>query len=270
MKAVEFYKGISLPREAEALLEKMQDTEYGKIKGLFQKDRNSFFEQVSKKENPWMWFLYYYSRMACDTWKEYKKRGISETIFWDTFSDFTIWCENCKEKTGSYGIRQYDWLFRHIEMTLFRLGRLQFEMAPCEWNLKYGERTVKKGEDVIYVHIPQGAPLDKRECEKSFQAAFDMLGKEKAYICHSWLLGPELGDVLGEGSNIIKFREFFYVALWDYDVPEAEERIFKTVQKNPKLYPEDTSLQKRVKGHLLKGKNLGNGVGILRKNCMEK
>lgn len=268
MKTADFYRGISLPAEAVKLLEEIKCADEKEMKTLFQKDREAFYENILKRENPWLWFLYYYSRMACDTWEEYKKRGISEEIFWDTFSDFTIWCQNCKEETGCYGIRQYEWLFRHIDMTLFCLGRLQFETFRSEWNLTYGERVIKKGEDVIYVHIPQGAPLDKEECEKSFRKAFAMFGKEKAYLCHSWLLGPELSEILGENSNIGKFRNFFHVVLRDYDTREAEERIFKRVQENASMYPEETSLQRAAKQFLMEGAHLGNGVGILRESCL--
>ena len=268
MKTAEFYRGISLPEEAIELLEKVKDTDEKEMKVLFQNNREVFYKNILKRENPWLSFLYYYSQMACDIWEEYKKRGISEKIYWDTFSDFTIWCQNCKEETGKYGLRQYEWLFRHIDMTLFRLGRLQFEAFPSEWNLTYGEYTVKKGEDVIYVHIPQGAPLAKAECEKSFKEAFSMFGKEKAYICHSWLLGPELSEILGENSNIGKFRSFFHVVLRDYDTREAEERIFKMVQENVSVYPETTSLQRAAKQFLMEGGHLGNGVGILRESCL--
>lgn len=254
MKLTEFCKEINFPREAEARLEKMNDTEYEEIKILFQKDKDAFFKEILKKDDSWMWFLYYYSRMACDTWEKYKNRGISEEIFRDTFSDITIWCENCRKKTGNYGIHQYDWIVLHIEMKLFRLGRLQFE-------------TVQK-EDVVNVHIPQGIPLDREECIKSFRKAFLMFGREKAFLCHSWLLGPELPTILGEESNIIKFRDFFEIVRYDYDIPEAEERIFGKVHKDPSLYPEVTSLQKNAKTYLLRGGRLGNGIGILKKNCL--
>ena len=88
------------------------------------------------------------------------------------------------------------------------------------------------------------------------------------YICHSWLLGPELSEILGENSNIGKFRSFFHVVLRDYDTREAEERIFKMVQENVSVYPETTSLQRAAKQFLMEGGHLGNGVGILKESCM--
>ena len=95
-----------------------------------------------------------------------------------------------------------------------------------------------------------------------------MLGKEKAYICHSWLLGPELSEILDENSNIGKFRSFFHVVFRDYDTREAEERIFKMVQENVSVYPETTSLQRAAKQFLMEGGHLGNGVGILKESCL--
>ena len=44
---------------------------------------------------------------------------------------------------------------------------------------------------------------------------------------------------------------------------EAEWRVFGKVLKNVVEYPEDTSLQKRVKEYLLSGKSLGNGWAVL-------
>ena len=60
MKTAEFYRGISLPEEAIELLEKVKDTDEKEMKVLFQNNREVFYKNILKRENPWLSFLYYY------------------------------------------------------------------------------------------------------------------------------------------------------------------------------------------------------------------
>ena len=203
--------------------------------------------------------------MACETWEEYKKKEISEKIFFDTFSDITIWCENSRRRFGNYVLREYGWLWRHVEMMIFRLGRLQFEKMDSEWEADLGDIHIRKGKTVISVHIPEGCPLDHAACEKSFRQAYEFWGTELPYVCHSWLLGAELRNFLSEDSNIMKFQQFFDIVEVDYSIREGEERIFGRLRENPELYEGHTSLQKKAKQHLLLGGRLGSGLGILKK-----
>ena len=196
--------------------------------------------------------------MACEVFDKYREKGISEEIFWDTFQDIRFWCENSEKEFGTMGLAVYEWFHRHIDMVLFRLGRLQFEVMTME---EIG--CMKKGTRVINIHIPQGKPLTWEACEKSIEMAKEFWGDDKPYVCHSWLLYPGLDEVLSENSNIREFRKHFKVLQVDYKEREAEWRVFGKVLKNVVEYPEETSLQKRVKEYLLSGKSLGNGWGML-------
>lgn len=93
-----------------------------------------------------MCFCIIYAAWAAETYDAYEKRGISREIFRDTFYDLTFWCENCFLEYGEYGIDEYDWFFRHMKLTIFRLGRMQFEIMDSRWNFTAGERMVKKGD----------------------------------------------------------------------------------------------------------------------------
>ena len=97
--------------------------------------------------------------MGAETYEIYVKGGPGRKIFRDTFYDLTLWCENCFREYGEYGINEYDWFFRHLELRIFRLGRLEFEKMVSPWEFVTGERTVKKGYTVISIHIPQGEKL---------------------------------------------------------------------------------------------------------------
>ena len=250
MNIEELWDGIELGgKHREAVLHmSFEAQECKRLYQLYEKDHNEFFEEVLKKEESGLWFLWLYSHMACEVYERYQAAGISEEIFWDTFRDICLWCENSEKEFGTLGLAVYEWFYRHIDMVLFRFGRLQFE----------------KMEDETNIHIPQGEPLIWEECEKSIEAAIKFWGDDKRYVCHSWLLYPGLDEVLSEKSNIREFRKHFKVMRTDYNEREAEWRVFGKVLKNVVEYPEETSLQRRVKEYLLSGRSLGNGWGVLK------
>ena len=265
MESGRFYEGIHMMpeaiREAEKLL--IPEKDYQEKKELFRTDKKAFYNEILKERDFRIRFLYYYSRMACETYAYYQRKKIEDKIYWDTFYDLTIWCENCFRKYGEYGIAQYDWFFRHIECRIFRLGRLEFEKMKSEWELTDDGIQINKGDDVISVHIPEGGKLEPEQIRDSYRQAYEFWGMECPYICHSWLLYPGLSDVLGENSNILKFQKQYRILKTDFIEREAEERIFGTIQGNPEKYQEETSLQRRAKQYLLSGKQLGNGIGVL-------
>lgn len=253
-----------MPEAVERLKEvKVTEKEYMRGRNLFQCDIKAFYSMVLERDNFRMQFLYYFCRMACEVYEKYCENGIGEEIYWDTFRDITFWCENCLKEFGEYGIDQYDWFFRHIEMKIFRLGRLEFEMMPSEWDLEYEGGRIRKEDPVINIHIPQGEKLDVSACAESFKRGRAFWGEEYPCICHSWLLYPGLTNVLKPGSNILKFQKLFQVVSVDYIEREAEWRIFTKVRENPAEYPEETSLQRSAKKYLMDGKRLGNGIGVL-------
>lgn len=270
MNLYEFWNGIKLGNNhREAVLKmKFGEKECECLYELYKKDHNEFFEEVLKKKESTLWFLWLYSNMACEVYEKYKNEGISEQIFWDTFQDIRFWCENTEKEFGILGLAVYEWFYRHIDMVLFRFGRLQFEKMEMEHSVisedeTMGKTCIAKGMQVINIHIAQGEPLTWEACEKSIEIAKEFWGDDKPYICHSWLLYPGLDEVLSEKSNIREFRKHFKVLQVDYKEREAEWRVFGKVLKNVVEYPEETSLQKRVKEYLLNGKCLGNGWAVL-------
>ena len=250
MTVNEFWNGINLQeKQKEAVLKKnFAKDECNHLCDLYKENHNRFFEQILNKEDNELWFLWLYSQMACKVYDLYIEANVSDKVFWDTFIDIRLWCENAEKEYGVLGIKEYEWFYRHIDMVLFRFGRLQFEDTGTEIN----------------IHIPQGAPLIWEDCEKSIKMARDYWGNDKTFVCHSWLLYPGLEELLDENSNIKQFRKRFHVIKTDYNEREAEWRIFGEVKKNVTEYPENTMLQKKVKNYLLNGKCLGNGYAILK------
>ena len=271
MKLETFCREISLNQEAIRLV---MELEYGisretfdRTKNLFYKDKEGFFAEIKSRKNYRQMFLFYYCKMACETYERYREKGIGDDIFRDTFSDISLWCEECGEKCGEYGLQEYRWLWRHIEMTIFRLGRLQFEKMDSEWEFRYKGRQIRKGDEVISIHIPKGERLKKEDCIHSFEQGRNFWGKDYPYICHSWLLFPGLKEVLGPDSNILQFQQLFEILQVDYEYREGEERIFRELKDSPEEYDESTSLRRNAKEYLCKGGRLGSGFGVWRMPC---
>ncbi len=266
MELNQFFKGIRMNQEAVRKVSELSisEEEYQKNKLLFQTDKELFYKEVLKEMDFRIHFLYYFSRMACDDFECLREKFGSEQIYWDTFSDLTLWCENCIRDYGQYGIQEYRWFHRHIEGKIRRLGRLQFEELDVEWKEIEEDAGIQGKVPVINVHIPQGEKLELSAAKLSFERAFRVWGKQIPYICDSWLLYPELKEILPADSNILKFQCLFKVTRVESEGREAERRIFNRVSDEPSDYPETTLLQRRAKEYLLKGKRLGSGVGVLK------
>ena len=184
MKINEFLAEINMLPEAVHLLNELQESgrigeeEYQENKLLYEKDRALFYKKILLEKDYRLVFLYYLCRMGAETYDAYEKRGISREIFRDTFYDLTFWCENCFLEYGEYGIDEYDWFFRHMKLTIFRLGRMQFEIMDSRWNFTAGERMVKKGDPIISIHIPQGEKLTLESVRESIIQGMAFWGKE--------------------------------------------------------------------------------------------
>ncbi|MGY3724527.1 hypothetical protein SAMN05421767_10746 [Granulicatella balaenopterae] len=264
----DFLTGIQLMPQAIKVINNSNITEeeYQQNRKLFQKNREEFFRVINNKADFREQFLYYYTHMACETYTYYKNNHISEEIYFATFQDITLWCKDCKERYGVYGIDEYQWLFRHIEAKIFRLGSLQFERALADCFIRYKGEQINPGDEVIHIHIPNGANLTKEAVEDSFKQAIEFFGSNNLFVCHSWLLYPDLTKLLNEDSNILRFQTYFDLYRIDYSERQAEERIFKAIREDISLYPERTSLQRKAKQYLLAGKRLGLGFGIYKLN----
>ena len=123
-----FCTEIGLPFGAVRIVEKMNEEIsevcYQYVRELFFTDREEIFREIASLAGYRQRFLYYYCRLACETYEKYQRAGIGDRVFFDTFSDIAVWCQVCFRRYGEYGIQEYEWLWRHVEMTLFRLGRL--------------------------------------------------------------------------------------------------------------------------------------------------
>ena len=190
-------------------------------------------------------------------------RGINRAITIETLKDVNVWVENYQTQFGKLGLGEFGWLILHYTGDLFKLGRLQFRIGKPLAGIPFGDT-------VIETHIQQGAPLKNDACLASFEMAKDFFLKyfpeEKPayFMCDSWLLNPNLADVLDETSNIVRFMRLWTpIPFPSDDSAQAIERVFGFGVKKEDLatVSEHTSLQKKLKSYLLAGGSLNITAG---------
>ena len=197
-------------------------------------------------------------RCALKAKETYDRLGIPETIYIDTMGAFSRFVREHMESYGCYGFDRGSWTPRQVSGKLFRIGQLEYEL------------TILGGEDVVSLHIPTDVDLRPEILQPSIQEGlaelyrlFPEYAGKKVY-CHSWLLSPLLKDLLPETSNILHFQQLFDME------PEGTpgKDVLLWVFKNPRLpkeeYPENTSLQRKLKQFFLSGGQFLEGTGYLR------
>ena len=197
-------------------------------------------------------------RCALRARAEYDRLGISGEIYGDTMAAFSRFVREHKASYGRYGFDRGFWTTRQVSCKLFRIGQLEYELTDLN------------DEPVISLHIPTDVELRPEVLRPSLAEGlaelhrlFPEYADSKTY-CHSWLLSPILKDLLPETSNILRFQELF-----DIEADEIPGKdVLLWVFRNPKLpredYPENTSLQRKLKQFFLEGGEFLEGKGYLR------
>lgn len=202
---------------------------------------------------------------------EYERLNISDSVFSDTIKDIEIWCQNNKDK----GLKNYNWIKNHLKCELFKIGRLQYQLYPCKnLTLNYDKLPFNFGDNLIFVHIPQGEKLDYDACVQSLndaKAFFSVHFPEynfKYFFTETWLLYSKNIDFMSADSNIIKFQSLFE---HHYDFAyegQAIERVFGKRRLIKKNYPENTTLQISLKKYMLSGGRAGLGIASIDKDTI--
>lgn len=205
--------------------------------------------------------------MARHLRKEYKAKGISEEIFWDTIRDLAYKNEESKLVRGIVGTFVPTWYKGFFDMTRFALGRLQFEVKEFGYSYENNGVSLTPESKVLNVHIPRSQqPLRKSVCDEAFALAKAFFAEEVnpcVFVCSSWLLYPENERILSPLSNTYKFMKRFDIV--SYKVRKDKNdlwRLFDTDEKNPEKLVCTSPMQEAYKAHLLKGGKLGSGFGV--------
>ena len=236
---------------------------YERLRAKFEADTEAFLTKIRQQPNFRLDFLSFAVRYAIELYPLFKQKDISDTVYYDTFSDIAIWAENCRQSFGTAGVDNIDWISHSLKMSIFRLGRLQFEPTALSKSCQFTTGVLPAGTLVLNVHIPQGSPLTPNECKAAYQQAESFFrGISPAFFCHSWLLYPALAELLPANSNIRSFQSLYEILEIDETDHQAEERLFGVVSDNPALYPRVTTLQAKARKRLLSGRPLGSALGV--------
>ena len=197
----------------------------------------------------------------------YAERGIPEKILTDTLADVPTWTNTHSSIQNTLYGGELSWLKRHLDFKIFRLGRLQFCMAPAEHDIP--EANVRAGDPVLEIHIPDGGSMSPEACDDSIAQAREFFATYfpdyhyRCFTCHSWLLDTTLKDFLRPDSNILHFQSRFTIT-------EEEKRdsilryvfAWNTTRANIKTFPAETSFAAKVKAHILGGGSFYVALGF--------
>lgn len=161
------------------------------------------------------------------------------------------------------------WGSYYLRGNLVTIGRLQFEYGV---KAAAPEHFPVKDANYVWLHVPAGKGDLTKEAiiqsiclaEESLHRYFPSLpDKPNIYCINSWLLSPQLPQLLPPDSNILKFQRLFTVTDYYEGASSFLINIFhiKNRSVDYALLPEDTRLQRGVKAYLLQNKPLENGVG---------
>jgi len=86
--------------------------------------------QARLGERTSLFYLLAYLSALPYTEARYRQLGVSEEIFHDTMLDFPFYLGDFYHFHGYWGYSLFAWIWRHLTCELFRLGRLQYMLAP--------------------------------------------------------------------------------------------------------------------------------------------
>ena len=186
---------------------------------------------------------------AADVAAFHAGRGIEPTTSAESLSDLGQQAWVHRRTFGGFGLHTFGWLRICWSGALYWLGRLQFNLT------RYG------GDWVVSTHIPESGPLTPEACAESFGRARAFFGRHfpdyptRVFHCDSWLLDPQLTEVLAPESNMVRFQQ-----LWQLDGQRRNgdgDALFFVFRRRGEVdystLPQDTSLQRAIVRKLASG-----------------
>lgn len=141
--------------------------------------------------------------LACadDVRTYHRSRGIPDDESDCALSDLgqQVWVH--RRTHGAFGLDTYGWMTLPYTGNLYWLGRLQFNLAqrPNGWALS--------------THIPETGPLPPEAVDESLHRGSAFFAQHfpdyptTQFHCGSWLLDPQLAEVLRPESNVVRFQQ---------------------------------------------------------------
>ncbi len=197
----------------------------------------------------------------------YAERGYPDEIFRDSVRDLAIWTKVCMRDDKIVGNSHFGWCSHQLRCNMFRIGRMQFHLikyAGEEYSV--GNYSVKPGDTVVNMHIPEGDSLTWEKRIDSYRRAYKFFeGKYNTFTCSSYLFYKGHYDILPKNSNILAFMGDFHLYNFTEELDEHNLwRIFdKRESYDPKTLPRDTGLRRAYAEHIEKnGPLFGGASGV--------
>ena len=242
--------------------------------------------EMTLKQEPMMKLSLIYAFLPT-IYDRYQEKNISDEIFYDTMSDIKIWINDHKARTGEDGVFELHWLIHHMNMSIFKIGRLQYQLLFWYFPYaSYNNNGIKLyfGKKVINMHIPRGEKLVYEDCVKSVEMAQEFLKKyfpdfpNDRYMCYSWLLYTGNKNFMPENSNILKFQSMFEIVhekeepqpayLWLYGQKLKNADLMKNKKETGNYgfidqLPQNSSLQRSTIDYIKNGGTFGESLGVI-------
>ncbi len=199
--------------------------------------------------------LYVMMSICLETYDRYVEKGIHRIIFSDTMKGFTRIITENYAANGKYFFDRIWWAGRYLNMVLFRIGMLEYEILS------------ENGIKSISIHIPSDADLSNSDNSviqsRAFFKKYYPECSDLPYICISWLMSPALDFVLKKPSNILNFKSGFKIIEYFPDDESYKWFVFNNSNIAPESFPENTTLQRNIKRYVLSGGKIGAARGLL-------
>ena len=187
---------------------------------------------------------------------------LPEEIWLSTMRCFPRFISEYRRSYGTNGFDRGFWTVRQVGCRLFRIGELEYELEE------------ENGNNRISLHIPSDAVLLPEKLNDSLDRARRFLQQycpdrsEDPVVCESWLLSPQLKELLPASSRILCFQKAFMIKDVFPEDLSALEWVFHVAagQRDTmrlETLPEETALQRNMKKLLLSGKRPGSAMGVL-------
>jgi len=125
------------------------------------------------------------------------------------------------------------------------------------------------GDPVIGLHIPADGRLSPAGVDaaldeiRAFAAAYFPEYRYRAFTCNSWLMDPQLENMLDPDANIVRFASRFTRLTRKSDGNAVFHFVFLTPEPvPPETLPENTRLHRALKAHYLAGRRIYESYGF--------
>ena len=147
--------------------------------------------------------------------------------------------------------------------------RAVYASTPVRLDKREWRAVLRAEDDILNVHIPSHVALTRENVDAALVRAWKVLRAcypeyaPKCFACFSWLLDPQLKQFLKPDSNLVAFQERYRLFALASCGSDVREFLFKKPVDRIEDFCEDTSLQRAVKAHYLKGNYIYAQGGVI-------